>query len=540
MKPFKHILLSSIVAASCLGGSSAWAAGLSSDALFTGNGRIMADISTFAGIGDFEDKDGDAWAAAFRTPSSVVQLPDGSILIADSRNHILRKISGGKVTTFAGPDKVVTADSQGFPTGGLLDGNPSESFFNEPAGLAVDTKGTVYVADAGNHAIRKIDANGKITTLAGNGVAGSKDGQGAEATFNHPSDVAVAGDGSVYVADSLNHVIRKISPSGAVTTLNAPSKRVIEIRPGKAAFAGDYKDGSLAEAAFNEPSGLAIDSKGNLYVSDTGNHRIRYIDLKANTVTTVAGTTAAASGGSLYEKNELYAAGDYADGDALKAKFDFPRGLAVTTEGGLLIADSLNHSIRYLLGGKVSTIAGTVKTGEADGVEQAAEFYNPSDIIVTEQGNILVADALNNKIRKITPYHLPALLPDNQQVKVVSNDKVIEFDAQPEIEAGRTMVPVRAISEYLGYEVKYTERNGTPTVQLIKDDVTIELAIGHTGVTRKEVNKADIKIDTDVAPYVKDDRTFVPVRFFAEQIGLNVQWDTAHQTAILRTNTFVR
>jgi sugar lactone lactonase YvrE len=540
MKPFTHIVISSIVAATFLGGSSAWAAGLSSEALLTSGGQIMADVTTLAGIGDFEEKDGNARSAAFRTPSSVVQLPDGSILVADTRNHAIRKISGGNVTTFAGPEMAVLTNNQGFPTGSLVNGKASESFFNEPTGLAVDGKGNVYVADAANNAIRKIDVNGQVSTLAGNGVLGKKDGQGADATFNHPSDVAVTTEGIVYVADSLNHAIRKITPNGMVTTLNAASSRAIQIRPGAATFAGEYQDGSLSEAKFNEPSGLALDNKGNLFVSDTGNQRIRYIDLKTDSVRTVAGSTTSANGNSLYDKNELYAPGDFADGDALKAKFDFPRGLAVTPEGGLLIADSLNHSIRYLLNDKVSTISGTVKTGESDGVEQSAEFYNPTDVLVTEQGNIVVADANNNKIRKITPYQLPQNLPTDGRVKVVGGNKVIEFDAEPEIASGRTMVPVRAISEAFGYEVKYVEQDGKSNVQLIKGDVTVELTIGQTGVIRKEVKQADVKQETDAAPYVKQNRTYVPVRFFAEQIGLNVQWDAARQTAILRTNAIVK
>ncbi|NOV00776.1 NHL domain-containing protein [Paenibacillus planticolens] len=535
MKPLKYILVSSLAAATLLGGSSVWAAGLSADALLSSNGQIMSNVTTLAGIGDFEDINGDALKAGFRAPGSVVQLPDGSILIADTRNHLIRKVSGGKVSMFAGPELVVTKNSQGFPTGGLLDGKASQSFFNEPTGLAVDSKGNVYVADSGNNAIRKVDTNGQVTTLAGNGVPGKKDGKGADASFNHPSDVAVAADGTVYVADSLNHVIRKIAADGTVSTLNAASTRAVEIRPGKSSFAGEFQDGSLTAAKFNEPSGLALDSKGNLYVSDTGNQLIRYIDLQAGTVKTVAGSPS----GESYGKNELYAGGDYADGEASKAKFDFPKGLTVTSEGGIVIADSLNHAIRYLLNDKVTTIAGTVQTGETDGVERAAEFYNPNDVLVTAQGNIVVADSSNNKIRKIAPYHLPADLP-SQGIKVVNGEKVISFDAQPEIQNGRTMVPVRAISETFGFEVKYAERSGTKVVQLIKGDTTVELTIDDTGVVRKQAGQADVKQVTDVAPYVKQDRTFVPIRFFAEQIGLDVQWDADTQTAILRTKSYAK
>jgi sugar lactone lactonase YvrE len=539
MKPLKYILISTLATATLLGGSSALAAGLSADALRSSNGQILADVTNFAGIGDFEDLNGDALSAAFRAPGSVLQLPDGSILIADTRNHLIRKVTGGKVTTFAGPEVVVTTNSQGFPTGGLLDGKASEAFFNSPSGLAVDGKGNVYVADSANNAVRKVDTNGQVTTLGGNGVPSKKDGKGAEASFNHPSDVAVTADGIVYVADSLNHVIRKIATDGTVSTLNRASNRAILIRPGEASFAGEYQDGSLAEAMFNEPTGLALDSKGNLYVSDTGNQLVRYIDLQAGTVKTVAGSTALLSNNTIYEKNELYAGGDYADGEALKAKFDFPKGLTVTSEGGVLIADSLNHAIRYLLDGKVTTISGTVQTGETDGVERAAEFYNPSDVIVTAQGNIIIADASNNKIRKITPYHLPANLA-SQGIKVVNGDKAISFDAQPEIQGGRTMVPVRAISETFGYEVKYAEQAGQKVVQLIKGNTTVELTIGETGVVLKQEGQKDVKQATDVSPYVKQDRTYVPIRFFAEQIGLDVQWDEATRTAILRTKSFVK
>jgi sugar lactone lactonase YvrE len=540
MKPLQQIFVSSIIVATLLGGSSALAAGLSADALKSSDGQILSDISTLAGIGDFEDRDGDALQAAFRAPSSVLQLPDGSLLIADTRNHVIRKVKDGQVSTFAGPALAVTKNAQGFPTGGLLDGKASEAFFNEPTGLALDAKGNVYVADAGNHAIRKIDVNGTVSTVAGNGVPGNKDGKGSEATFNHPGDIAISADGTVYVADSLNHTIRKIAADGRVTTLSAPVTRVIQVRPGEASFAGEYHDGSLSTATFNEPSGLALDGKGNLYVSDTGNQRIRYIDFASGSVSTVAGSTPTIGGSAIYGKNELYAEGDYADGEALKAKFDFPKGLTVTSEGGLLIADSLNHSVRYLLNGQVTTVTGTPQTGEADGVEQSAAFYNPSDVLVTTQGNVVVADASNNKIRKITPYQLPEAVSNDGQVKVVSGNKLISFDAQPEIQDGRTMVPVRAISETLGYKVTYAERAGKSIVQLSKGDLTVELTIGETGITRKQTGLPDLKVDTDVAPYVKQDRTYVPIRFFAEQIGLDVQWHAVVQTAILRVKTFVK
>jgi sugar lactone lactonase YvrE len=527
MKPSKKVLISSIMAATLIGGSSASAAGLSADSILTSNGQVMADVSTFAGIGDFKHSNGAALIAGFRSPSGVLALSEGTVLVADSRDHLIRKISAGQVTTFVGPELVINLNEQGFPIGGLLDGKASESFFNEPVGLAEDVSGNIYVADSGNNTIRKISRSGQVTTLAGNGVFGNADGKGGDARFNHPSDVAVAADGTVYVADTLNHLIRKITADGTVSTLNAASNRGIQVRAGVAAIAGDYKDGNLKEAKFNEPSGLTIDAKGNLFVSDTGNQRIRYIDLSSGVVTTVAGTGVTAT-------DALYATGDYADGEALTSSFDFPKGIAVTSEGGLLIADSLNHSIRYLLDGKVSTLSGTTFTGESNGVESKASLYSPADVAIAQDGSILVADSYNNKIRKITPYRLPATLPNDDTIKVVYDNQLISFEDQPEITNGRTMVPIRAISEALGYEVKYTEENGLKTVQLIRGNVTIELYIDKTGIKRVEKNKADIVQTTDAAPYVKQNLTYVPVRFFAEQVGLDVQWDQTHRTAIIR------
>ncbi len=540
MKSIKKLLLASIASATLLTGTTAWGASLSTDSLRTADSRIMADVTTFAGIGDFEDTNGAALAAAFRSPAGVLTLADGSVLVADTRNHLIRKIANGQVTTFAGPEIAVTFNEHGFPVGGYLDRKASESFFNEPVGLAADSNGNIYAADAANNMIRKIDTGFQVSTIAGEGVIGSKDGKGKAAQFNHPSDIAAASDGTLYVADTLNHLIRKIAADGTVTTLNAPSKRVVEIRPGEASYVGDFKDGSLKDAKFNEPSGLALDAKGNLYVSDTGNQRIRYIDFAAGVVTTVAGGNQAYDGKSIYDANELYALGDFADGDANHARFDFPKGIAVTSEGGLLIADSLNHAIRFLYDGKVSTISGMITTGETDGVESAAEFYNPTDVAVKADGVIVVADSFNNKVRVINPYRLPADLPNDDSIKVVYKNKVISFDAQPEIDNDRTMVPVRAIAEAMGYEVKYAEQGYARIVQLIKGDLAIELPIGRTGLKRVIKGVEGTEKATDAAPYVKEDRTYVPVRFFAEEIGLDVQWDQVTSTAILRNKQFVK
>jgi sugar lactone lactonase YvrE len=532
MKRIKNVVVTSLLTAALVGGTSIASASISKDGLFSSSDptQLLSSSLNVAGTGDAGGTNGEAHASLFRSPQSIAIAADGSIIVSDSNSQLLRKIADGKVTTLAGAS--VEKDAQGFPVGGLLDGTSDLSFFSHPNGIALGADGSIYVADSDNHAIRVIDKSGNVTVLAGNGVQGNIDAVGKEAKFNHPTDLAVAKDGTVYVADSLNNAIRKITTDGKVTTLNAASGRKVVIASGQTVDAGNYMDGAIAQAMFNEPSGIAIDAKGNLYVSDTGNQKIRYIDFAADKVTTVAGSGA-------YEAALVNVVGDYADGDAAKAMFSNPLGIAVTDEGGLLIADSLNNSIRYLFNGKVSTIAGDADqfAGETNGVERSAQFSVPTDVAVAADGTILVADSFNNKIRSIQPYKLPADLATDASIKVVYNGKSVVFDSKAEIKASRTMVPFRAIAEALGYEVKYTAEG--QIIEMTKGTVTIKMVIGAKTVTTIEKDKADIVTSIDVAPYIiaKDNRTLIPVRFFAEQIGLDVQWNAKSHTAILRNKT---
>ncbi|WP_284640904.1 stalk domain-containing protein [Paenibacillus silviterrae] len=538
MKNSKKLLAVLVAASALFGSSSAYGASLEKDAVIGSNDQILTNVNTLAGLGGFGDYNGARLTATFRSPAGLGLLPDGTILFADSRNHKIKQLKDGKVSDFAGI--YVHKDAKGFPEGGMLDEKKDLSLFNEPKGIAVDANGNIYVADAGNHAVRKIDASGKVTTVAGTGVLGHKDGAGKEARLYYPTDVAVAADGTIYVTDSLNHVIRSITPAGQVKTLNALSNRLIEVSPGQVVPAGDYSDGSLATAKFNEPTSLVLDAKGNLYVSDTGNQRIRYIDLAQGKVSTVAGSSVNEAKSGLYEKKELFAPGDYADGEALKALFNAPQGLALTAEGGLLIADSGNNAVRYLANGKVTTLAGAsnLLSGELDGIDRGAGFHKPTDVAVLADGSVVVADSFNNKLRSVSLYQLPAELPKDDSVKVVLGSQWVQFDAQPEISEGRTMVPVRLITEALGYKVTFDD--DTRAVQLSKDGRTIELYVGKTGIKRLEEGKEAVQKATDVAPYIKEDRTYVPIRFFAEEIGLDVQWHNDTRTAIIREKTTIK
>ncbi len=327
-------------------------------------------VSTLAGkAGSSGSTDSTGAAARFYNPYGVAVDNGGNVYVADTNNDTVRKISpSGVVSTLAGK-----AGSQG-----STDGTGAAAQFNGPLGVAVDSGGNVYVSDSGNNTIRMITPGGFVTTLAGKaGSSGSTDGTGSAARFNDPFGVAVDGSGSVYVADTYNNTVRKISPSGVVSTL-----------AGKAGSQGST-DGPGSAAQFNIPNGIAVDSGGNVYVADTDNYTIRKIS-PSGVVSTLAGT--AESFGS-------------EDGTGSEAQFNGPFGVAVDSGGNVYVADTFNYAIRMISpSGVVSTLAGTAaSSGNADGTGATAGFYYPSGVAVDSGGNVYVADTFNSTVRKITP-----------------------------------------------------------------------------------------------------------------------------------------
>lgn len=488
------------------------------------DGNPLSSTAVYAGTGEYADEDGDRNDAVFRSPGGVLVLKDGSVLVADTMNHRIRQIREGAVSTFAGL-ALFSTDLNEQPIGALLDGDQETAVFYEPRGLTADRHDNVYVADTGNHAIRKISTDGKVTIVAGDGSLGKRDGEAGQARFYGPSAVAVAEDGMIYVADTLNHLIRSVTPDGTVTTLNAASDRLVEVSPGDVIEAGGYRDGSLQQALFNEPSGLALDAEGNLYVADSGNHLIRYVNLANKTVSTIAGQRDVA-----YAEQALYAAGGYRDGAVQEARFHFPKGIAITDEGGLIVADSLNHSVRYVLDGQVMTLAGNGVRGNTEGINGINQLEFPTDVAIRSDGSVLVADTYNNQIRLFSLYQLPSSVTD-QQIDIVVGTHVIRMDTLPEMIMGRTMVPVRAVSEHLGYNVEYD--TDTQSISLEKNDTLLFLTVGEKELQVQKDGEKQTFI-MDVAPYVKEGRTYVPLRFFSEAFGYDVEWDQATRTVILR------
>ena len=259
--------------------------------------------------------------------------------------------TGNVVTTLAGS-----------ATSGFVNGPRLSASFNGPTGVAVDGSGNVYVADRNNNMIRKIDSAGIVSTLAGSATSGFANGPGLSASFNGPTGVAVDGSGNVYIADSGNHLIRKITSAGVVSTV-----------------------ASGTPVSFAGPTGVAVDASGNVYVADHFYNMIRKIT-SAGVVSTLAGSATSGSN----------------DGTGPSASFSRPTGVAVDGSGNVYVADRNNNMIRKITSaGVVSTLAGSTTSGSNDGTGPSASFLYPYGVAVDGSGNVYIADSDNHMIRKI-------------------------------------------------------------------------------------------------------------------------------------------
>ncbi len=351
----------------------------------------QSTITQFAGAtGNAGSADGSASTARFTSPAAVAVDASGNVFVVESVNNTLRLITAlGDVTTLAGSAGV----------SGGTDGTGSAASFKTPSGVAVDTGGNLYVADYGNHTIRRINSAGVVTTFAGlAGASGSADGTGAAARFSSPAGVAVDGAGNVYVADTANSTIRKITPGGVVSTL--------------AGTAGSFgsADGTGAAARFFLPFGVAVDSGGTVYVADTYNQVIRVVTA-GGVVTTLAGMKG--SPGSV-------------DGTGTAAQFRSPRSVAVDATGSLYVADYDNDVIRKLSsGGVVTTLAGSAGSqGSTDADGSSARFRGPSGVAVDIAGNIYIADSGNHTIRRGLKPSAPAITTQPVSQTIVTNGTV--------------------------------------------------------------------------------------------------------------------
>jgi sugar lactone lactonase YvrE len=300
---------------------------------------------------------------SFNSPAGIAIDGTGNLYVADYGNNLIRKITpGGLVSTFAG------SGSQG-----ATNGAANLATFNEPASIAVDASGNLYVADAGNNRIRKISAAGMVSTLAGSDSTGSVNGPAAGSSFFHPVGVTADGSGNVYVADAGNNMIRLITSAGMVST-----------------FAGNgntgASNGTLTSTSFSNPTGVAVDIAGNIFVANYLNNNILKIN-QAGTVNLLAGTGQPGAN----------------NGPDSLATFYYPNSVAVDAADNVYVADGVNNLIRKITpAGMVTTLAGSGLAGSIDSTGTAASFNGPGGLAVDAAGNVYVADTNNNLIRKIT------------------------------------------------------------------------------------------------------------------------------------------
>jgi sugar lactone lactonase YvrE len=312
-------------------------------------------VTTIAGDGSPSLANGAALSARFHFPNDLAVTSDGTVYVTDIQNHSIRRIAAGQVATLAGSDlgivngngasaqfrhpfsialdanaNIFTTDVDdprirkttpggdvstyaGSAVSGMRDGEADSARFGEETTICTDAQGNIYAADAQNNRIRKISVSGQVTTIAGTGEAGFRNGSATTAQFNFPSGIAIDRQGNLYVADGLNYCIRKITPAGDVSTYAGTNT-------------AGYTDGDAATARFTYAVDVVIDGDGNLYVLDLS--RVRKISAEG-VVSTIAGST-----------------DGFADGDGATAKFTTPDGIAIDAQGNLYIADTDNNRIR--------------------------------------------------------------------------------------------------------------------------------------------------------------------------------------------------
>ena len=446
-------------------------------------------VPKVVGNGEFAFADGDADDASFAFPYGLAYSEkDDALIIADMQNHRIRSLNlkTFQVTTIAGKDSGV--DRFGFPAGGYIDGDVSEALFNRPRGLAVAQNGAILVADTGNHAIRQI-FEGEVTTIAGGLNSGYKDDRSYDASFYFPSGLAIDGDGNIFVADTLNNVIRKIDPAAYVTT-----------------FAGDKENTDL----LNEPVGLAFADDGGLYVADGGNHSIKKVFADGK-IEKVAGKV------SVKDAESGYWAGGYLDASGSESYFNFPKGIAVNEDGIIYVADSYNHLIRGidLNAGdndadkdvRVFTAAGSGVAGKTIGGAGRVDFDGPV-ALAWAKDTLFVADHWNNRIIMIPDtgvYLAPIETHEKGSIPVFLNGRETIFpDVQPFIVDGRVRVPVRAIAEAWGAEVTWNEEARAFTVLSNGQVVEFTEAAGDF--------------------FTHEGRSMIQLRTLGEKLGLKVEW----------------
>jgi trimeric autotransporter adhesin len=335
-------------------------------------GGVITRVAGTGTLGNSGD-DGPATEAELNQPFGVAVTADGGFLIADTFNNEVRKVSSaGVITRVAG---------NGHPGNGGDTGPATDARLSTPNGVAATADGGFLIADTGNNEVRKVSAAGVITRVAGTGNPGNSGdtGPATGAELQGPSGVAVTADGGFLIADTRNNEVRKVSHAGVITRVAGT---------GSAGNSGD--DGPATDAELNTPTAVAVTADGGFLIADLGNLEVRKVSA-AGVITRVAGTGSAGNSGD--------------DGPATDAELRSPFGVAVIADGGFLIADPVNNEVRKVsAAGVITRVAGTGTAGNSgdDGPATDAELNNPTAVAVTADGGFLIADPVSNEVRKVS------------------------------------------------------------------------------------------------------------------------------------------
>lgn len=399
---------------------------------------IAQVVTTYAG-GALGDAVGNLSTVRFDSPQGICFDVNGNMYVADSYNHNIKKIT---------PSGIVTKVA-GFYNG-FEDGLIGNALFNLPSGVCVDASGNIYVADENNNRIRKISvAAGTVSTVAGS-TAGFADGNGATAKFDHPHSICIDNLGNLYVADTKNNKIRKITTSGQVST-----------------FAGSTQgtaDGNGTSAQFSYPYGICLDNNGNLYVNENGSHKIRKIDPLKN-VSVYAGLTSG-----------------YNDGIAPVGQFYLPFCVASDNVGNIYVGDA-NRIRKVNQNAEITTIAGNIVAGYADGIGASALFDITAAVCVGPNGDLFVSDNSNNRIRRINLTLATSQFNTNTSIEVYPNPSNGNFN----IQVNENLVGATAtLYNVLGQNIKTFTIDATVSSQNLSSGVyLIEIEKDGTKTSKK-------------------------------------------------------
>lgn len=374
-----------------------------------------AIVSYYVGSGFRGFKNGVGKEALLNSPNGLTVDAQGNLYIADQGNNCIRKVTpDGTVSVYAGSK-----------TAGFKDGPASEARFNGPCGMTVDSKGNLFVCDYYNHCIRKITPNGQVTTYAGIGLEGYKDGKADQAMFNQPLAVTCDKQGNLYVGDFENHAIRKITPDGQVSTFVGGKK--------------GFKDGTGEYAQIAGPASITIDKDGNLFIIDVYNSAIRKITPSGYTTTLLSKDLKGFVDSTIVIGQLTFQSSGFGSGNG--------GGILVDNDGDLYIADGPGNVVLYVnMSAKVvKVLAGNGNPGLIDGEGFKARFNNPIELAKDPRGYIYVCDFNNHAVRKVEiikekpkekQFYLAGMITDistnkgidaDLEIKDLINQKVIKW-----------------------------------------------------------------------------------------------------------------